>query len=334
MKFLHITKGGARCLEPAYFREQIQKLGELTIIDGGRSMSPEVIAGHAKQHDVYLAGWDSVELPISLVKDRGRLKYICGITGGMRPFVPLELVEAGIPLTNWGDAPAWEVAEGAMLLLLACLKSMHGRIVRMRDGGDYWKTPAEYGGSLVGMKVGVYGCGVIGRRFIDMIRPFETQIRIFDPYLDKLPEGCARASSLEELFKTSEAIVIHAGLTDETRKTVTKELLAMLPDRAVFINTARGGIVDQEALFAELEKGRLRAGLDVLEPDNLPADHPARKWENLILTGHAISHGPPFDPANPKLTRGQEACLDNLRRFIAGEPLKFAMDPVRYARST
>jgi len=129
--------------------------------------------------------------------------------------------------------------------------------------------------------------------------------------------------------------VIHAGLCDATRRSVTSELLAKLPRHGVVVNTARGGIVDQAALFAELEAGRLRAGLDVLEPDTLPPDHPARAWENLILTAHHVENPWPLDgrPAT-RLTPMQRACVENLRRFAAGEPLLYPMDRTRYLRNT
>jgi phosphoglycerate dehydrogenase-like enzyme len=251
----------------------------------------------------------------------------------MRQSVPLDLVEAGIPLTNWGDAPAQDVAEGAMLLLLASIKSLHARVQWVREG-HFGGIAKETGGTLSEMNIGVYGCGVIARRFIEMLRPFGAVGRVFDAYLKDPPPDCQVVGSLEELFAASEAVVIHAALTPETHNTVTAQLLAMLPDGGVVVNTARGGIVDQPALFKELEAGRLRAALDVLEPDWLEPAHPARKWENLILTCHSISHGPPANAARPRLARHEQYCLENLRRFVAGEPLRFVMDSVRYRRST
>jgi phosphoglycerate dehydrogenase-like enzyme len=200
-----------------------------------------------------------------------------------------------------------------------------------RLGG--WKIDrASHGGSLEGLNVGVFGCGMIGRRFIELLRPFRAVIRVFDPYLDEPVDGAERVTSLDELFEMSEAIVVHAVWTPETDKVINAERLAKLPDHAVVVNTARGGIIDQDALFAELRSGRLRAALDVLEPDTLPADHPARQWENLILTAHQVGMGWPRE--RPRMGRMHEIALDNLRRWRDGRPLRFVMDPVRYRRST
>lgn len=332
-RLLHISGDGSfRCIQGELFRQKLAEIGELVLLDG-RGMDEADIARQVRDCDVYLAGWASVGLPASLAADPGRLRYVCGITGSMRGMVPVELVDAGIPLTNWGDAPAWDVAEGAMTLLLASVKSLHFRINWQRDG-HYWNLPAHAGGTLLEMTVGCLGCGVIGRRFIELLRPFGAVIRVFDPYLEAVPDGCERVNTLRELFERSEAIVIHAGLTDETRGSVTGELLALLPDGGIVVNTARGGIVDQDALFAELMRGRLKAGLDVLEPDHLAADHPVRQLPNVILTTHAIAGGGTGGRGRPRLNRMQRYCLENLRRFGAGEPLQWGMDPVRYRRST
>lgn len=316
------------------FRQALGEFGNLTIIENGEQLSDEEAAERIRQCDVLLTGWGMRHVPASLAHERGRLGYICHVTGGMRDVIPLELIEAGIPVTNWGDAPANGVAEGAMTLLLATMKDLHHQIENVRDGS--WEMDMRFhGGSLEGRNVGVYGFGVIARRFVELLRPFGAVIRVFDPYVGELDGDLVQVASLEELFERSEIIVIHAGLTEETRGAVTGALLAKLPRHGIVINTARGGIIDQEALFRELENGRLRAGLDVLEPDWLPYDHPARRWENLILSTHRIEYGWPADGLPPKtLSKMQRICLENLRRWQKGEPLRFTMDATRYLRST
>jgi phosphoglycerate dehydrogenase-like enzyme len=110
--------GNPSFLRAEGFKEALSEFGELTLLSGGDRMSERQIADHVRRCHVYLAGHGTTPLPKCLAEDRGSLEYICGITGTMRPFVPVELVDPGIPLTNWGDAPANGVAEGAMALLL------------------------------------------------------------------------------------------------------------------------------------------------------------------------------------------------------------------------
>lgn len=319
------------------FIRALRELGELEIIEQGRNLPPAEWARRIRAAHVLITSWGSIRIPEEIARDRGNLEYVCNLTGSVRPFVPLEIVEAGIPVTNWGDVIAVSVAEGAMALLLAVLKDLRHRIEHIRAGG--WREDeTEFGGSLEGAPVGIYGCGVIARAFIEMIRPFGPRLQVYDPYVAELPAGCRRAGSLTELFESNRIIVVHAGLSDETRGSITADLLARLPRHGVIINTARGAIFDQAALFRELESGRLRAGLDVLEPDTLPPDHPARGWENVILTAHQVSsvcvswptHGAPPTELSPF----QTVCVDNIRRHIAGEPFRFVMDRDRYLRST
>ena len=126
-------------------------------------------------------------------------------------------------------------------------------------------------------------------------------------------------------------LVVLAALTEETRGTVTADLLARLPNGGIVVNVARGAIMAQDALFAELMSGRLRAGLDVLEPDYLPPGHPVRQLPNCILTCHVG----PENLLNPApLGRNEEYCLDNLRRFAAGEPLRWVVDRQKLSRMT
>ena len=333
-KLLHIARKtpNPRVWTPVFI-EALKEMVDLEIVADGDGMTDEACAARVRHCDVLLTCWDARRTPAFLTADRGRLEYICNITGEMGQFVPLALIEAGIPVTNWGDVPADGIAEGAMALLLATVKNLHERIQIVEQGG--WRPPASvYSGTLNGMHVGIYGCGFIARRFVEMLRPFRSVMRIYDPYADGVPEGCARVDSLAALFAQSEAVVIHAGLTEETRGTVTAELLAMLPDNGIVVNTARGGIVDGDALLVELGKGRLLAGLDVIEPHRLPEGHPARRWPNAIFTAHSIGKSRPGHTPPTVLQPMHRVCLDNLRRHIEGKPLRFVMDRERYLRST
>jgi phosphoglycerate dehydrogenase-like enzyme len=335
MKLLHIAAESAiRSIWNEVFMTALSGLGALTILENGAAMTDDERARHIRDSDILLTCWGTAAVPMEIARNRGRLQYICHITGGMRGAIPLEIIDAGIPVTNWGTAPANGVAEGAMALLLTVLKDLT-RQTREIQGGGWAMDMTCHGGSLWGLNVGVYGCGAIGQRFIELLRPFGAVVRVFDPFAP-MPEGCLRVDSLEELFRTSDAVAIHAGLSDDTRNTVTADLLALLPRHGILINTARGGIVDQDALFAELASGRLRAGLDVLEPDGpLPPDHPARHWDNLVLSCHHIEYPwPSFGQPPTRLTPMQEVALDNLRRHIAGEPLRFLMTHDHYLLST
>ncbi|MDB6128208.1 MAG: serA4 [Verrucomicrobia bacterium] len=334
MKILHIalTQPNSRLFTP-YFRAQVSALGEFSCIENGGALSEYERTALIREHDALLTGWGSIPVPAALAEDPGKLRYICHLTGSIGGIIPPEIVGAGLPVTNWGDAPAFPVAEGALALLLACLKQLPDHLNVKRAGG--WRPEHEaWIGSMRELRLGLYGYGAIGRTFHELCRPMNPRVTVYDPYVADLPPDVARAASVKALFEGSDAVTVHAALTTETHGSITREVLACLPEGGIVINTARGGIVDQDALFAELAAGRLRAGLDVLAGDDrLPGDHVARTWSNLILTGHIVHYVHwPHGPA--RLDLWHNVALENLRRFKSGEPLRFRLTEEQLARST
>lgn len=316
------------------FIEALRSLGELTLVSNATQWSETEIADAVRKCDVVLSSWGAIAIPERVASDPGQLKYACHVTGSVRGCIPLSLIDAGILVSNWGDAPAQGLAEGAIALLFAVMKDLHRHLLLQR-GLDAQANGSGVMGSLEDTSVGIYGLGVVGRRFVEMLRPFKPVIRFFDPFITECPPDCLRVATLEELFSQSRIVVIHAGLNDSTYKSVTAELLARLPDQGILINTARGGIVDHEALTREVCSGRLRAGLDVTDPEPLPKDHPLRQCPGCMITPHDISNSWPQDPHQPpQLGTFHRICLDNLRRYLRGEPVRFRMDRARYLLST
>lgn len=332
MKLLHIGDNHSRFPTKGPFVDALMNIGELSIVRNGHELTEEARAELIRAHDVLLTIWGSSPVPEQIARNPGRLSYICNISGGIRGWIPLSIIEAGIPVTNWGDAIAADVAEAAFTLLLASLKELLPQQLAVRSGG--WHRHNRRVGMMYGLSIGIYGMGVIGRKFVDYLRPFECHIHYYDPYLSSTEnlEGCKRHDHLAELAAHCDVLVIHAGLTEETRNSVNAEVLSHLADGSIVINTARGDIIDQDALFAELQAGRLRAGLDVLAGDDrLAEDHPARLWPNVLFTAHDLFHA---TWNVPPLQRYEQVCLDNLHRFQEGKPLLFTFDRDRYLRST
>lgn len=335
INILHMANRRSQVAADGPLARAIRELGELTIVEQARELDAEEIACQMREADVVVTNWASTPIPVELASDPGNLKYVLNLGGTCKATVPIEIIRADIPVTNWGDTPAQAVAEGAMALLLAVLKDMRGRTEAVAAGKTWGAGRLGLSsGTLYTVKLGLYGCGVIGTRFVEMVRPFKPELLVFDPYADELPDGCRRVDSLDALFEESEAVAIWAGLSDETRGSVNAERLAKLPDHGIIVNAARGEIIDQEALFAELKSGRLRAGLDVLVGDNyLPEGHEAHAWPNLLITCHDINSAQ-WPKRPPQVGYAGQIVVDNLNRFIAGEPLRFVMDERRYQLSS
>lgn len=323
--------------------KELKRLYDVTELVIPGDISSEDYANILREYDVVLTMWGSKLIPPELGTNPGNLKYVCNITGSLKRYVPQEIIDSPyIQVTNWGDAPAFEIAEGAFSLMMTMLKDIPYFIDCARKGLDRPGTDTRRVGTLFNTRVGIYGVGAIGRKFIDMLRPFKPEIFAFDPYVsqENMPEGVKKVDTMEELFSLAQILVVHAGLCDETRGSIKKEHLALLPDGALFINTARGGIVEEPALIAEIISGRIRAGLDVMDtslnPKNgdMPAiDDPVRQVSNAVFSGHHIGGGEwGSDPE--VLSFASLNCLENIRRFSCGEPLKFVMDAARYKLST
>ncbi|GAB4168609.1 MAG: hypothetical protein Fur0032_06910 [Terrimicrobiaceae bacterium] len=339
MKILYLTQSPdppEKVWTPA-FREALAKEGFVVQHTATAGLSAEQIAALIRQHEVMLLSWGSPPVPETIADNPGALRYICHLNGSVRGVIPEGIFDSQVVVTNWGDSIGPAVAEGTLTLLLACLKNIRPQIEDKLDG-QWVCSNAGSIGSLQDLKLGLYGFGHIGRCFHQFVRPLGPDVRIFDPYANEIPDDCRRVGSLRDLFSDSEAIAIFAALTEETRESVDRDLLALLPDQAIVVNTARGDIIRQDDLLAEVASGRLRAGLDVLAGEDwIPINHEAIQYKNLILTSHRVgdcSWQTPISNEGRKLAFFHKTCIQNLVRYRAGESLRHIITRARYARMT
>jgi len=186
---------------------------------------------------------------------------------------------AGIQVTNVPDYCLDEVADHAMALLLALARGVVSAALGVRQGD--WTVPQEGIHRLAGRRLALIGVGRIGSRVAERARAFGYEIVAYDPYVE------GGAASVEEAVSGADAVSLHAPLTDDTRHVIGEETLNAMRRRPVLINTARGGLVDLEAVTRALDDGRLSGvALDVTEPEPLPADHPLRSHPRAIVTPH------------------------------------------------
>jgi phosphoglycerate dehydrogenase-like enzyme len=178
------------------------------------------------------------------------------------------------------------VAEHAMGLMLQCSRKLMENLVETRNGG--WKS--HQGFSLVGRTLGIIGLGAIGKQVAIRARAFQMRVIAFDPIRDEAFAAANQVTfvSLEQLLRESDFVSVHCFLNDETRHLINAERLRMMKPTAYVINTARGPIVDEEAI-CEAVKVKVIAGaaLDVFAHEPLPADSPLRKVDKIYLTSHA-----------------------------------------------
>lgn len=248
--------------------------------------------------DVLLTGWGTPLLPMELVErpDR-RLKYVCHLTGEMRRIVPRAYIERGVAVTNWGDGPTWFFAEGAFTLMLGLLKDVYRTRPIMRDNepASVWSERFPFSHvspTMCGKTVGYVGYGAIGEHLSSLLAPFRTRQTAFDPFRRTWPAHVTPCESMETLFEMSDIVTIQCGLNEKTRGMIGRPLLERLKPGAIFINTARGPIVNEADLVGFLQaRPDIRAGLDVFEREPLPAQHPLLRLDNVLIYPHAAGKG-------------------------------------------
>ena len=136
--------------------------------------------------------------------------------------------------------------------------------------------------------IGIVGASHVGRLVIEYLKPFDLRVLLYDPYVTPLAarELGANKVGLSELMSASDVVSLHAPLLKDTQLMIGARELSLMGDNATLINTARGGLIDQNALLAELMKGRLFAVLDTTDPEVLPPNSPFYQLSNVFLTPH------------------------------------------------
>ena len=272
--------------------------------------------------DGCLSGW-GVTIPAAAIETAHRLKIIGHMAGSVKRVVPAAAYARGIVVTNAAPVIAKSVGEMALGLTIAglrCIVEHDSAFKRAGTRGDN-SLPYETNRGLHGSKVGIVGASMTGRELIKLLRAFgdEVELYVYDPYLSDYQAGelgCKKLA-LPDLLATCDVVSLHAPVTEETVHLIGRDQVKQLKDGALLVNTARGKLIDHEALLAELRTGRIKAALDVyletLTADELPASE-YRKLHNVIITpGRA---GP---SAQVRKQLGA-AIVEEFARFFTGLP--------------
>jgi phosphoglycerate dehydrogenase-like enzyme len=228
------------------------------------------------------------------------------------------LRELKIPCANNGGANSWAVADYAVLAMLSLYRRLAAADRAVRDGR--WSAAIDGMNTfeMAGKMVGVLGFGNIGQKVARRVQAFDATVQYYDKF--PLPPGRerelkAKRVSLEDLFRTSDIISCHAPLTNETRHVVNRERLAMMKPTAVIINTSRGPVIDESALFEALQQKRIAgAGLDVFEKEPVDPANPLLKLESVVVSPH--SAGTTWDT----WFRRADFAYKNMKRVWDGQP--------------
>jgi phosphoglycerate dehydrogenase-like enzyme len=305
-----------RVMRPAT-AEAMEALGDVVYCPSPADLRDDEYARLWEQADAVVTGW-GFRLPLPDTVDRAtRLKIISHTAGTVR-MLPRRFLERGVTVTSARAAIARTVAEYCLLNAMTLLRRYPFFVdvdpARMEAlAGGSAKPPSE---TLYDKTVGLIGFGHIARLFRELLRPFNCHVLVADPYLSQADADGVGVEivDLETLLKHAKVVSLHAPDIPAIRGMIGAAQLKLLQDGAVFINSARGRLVDTEALTAELQTGRFFAAIDVTDPEPLPPDHPLRSLPNVVFTPHVAG------PTDDDLPRLGDMAIEDLARFLRGEP--------------
>ncbi|WP_439813510.1 hydroxyacid dehydrogenase [Streptomyces sp. P9-2] len=276
--------------------------------------------------ELLVTGWGCPPLDDDVLRAAPRLRAVVHTAGSVRGHVTDACWDRGVEVSSAAAANAVPVAEYTLAMILLTGKRVleSAREYRAsRTRADWLHTPRTVGNHR--RTVGILSASLIGRRVIDLLRPHDVDVLLHDPYVDEAEAARlgVRGVGLAELFRLSDTVSVHTPLLPQTRGLVSRELIGSMRPGAVLINTARGAVLDQDALTDAALAGRIRAVLDVTEPEVLPPDHPLWDCDHVLITPHlAGSQGNEW-------RRLADTAVSEVARWAAGEGF---LHPVRRER--
>ena len=271
--------------------------------------------------EIVLGSWGCNVLDHALLARMPKLRFLAYAAGTVKHTVTPATWECGVVVSSAAAANAVPVAEFTFAAVVMIAKD----VFRVRDALRATRGRAAVTGvgptgelGTRGMRVGLIGASTIGRLVIERLRTLDVTVAVADPFLeedDAQRLGVMRME-LDDLFAWSDIVSVHAPDLPSTRHLVDANCLSRMHDGAWLINTARGALVDTEALTRECVAGRLNAFIDTPDPEPLPEESPLYELTNVVLTPHIAGS------LGSELSRMGDLAVSEIRRFVANESLQ------------
>lgn len=293
--------------------KKLREFGEVSINEG--EATEENIKKVIKDADIAVTSWGNPSFTKEILDECPNLKLVVHAAGSVKPIVSDELWSRNIRVCASTKPLGIGVAETALGFAISASKNFYALNDDIHNGGYAVKDVKE----LYELTVGVVSAGWVGKHFIKLLNNFGVDILLYDPFVsdeDAEKMGCKKAE-LNDLLEKSDIVSLHAPSIPETNHMINAETLKLMKKDAVLINTSRGSVVDEKALYAHMVAGNLKyACLDVYDPEPIEKDNPLRTLPNVIMTPHIAGLA-----ANGKLRIGMHAA-EEIERFINNEPME------------
>jgi len=272
--------------------------------------------------EVLLTSWGSPVVDAHALASAPKLRAIVHAAGTVKQHLTDACWERGLLITSAAAANAVPVAEYTLAAILFANKHVFQVRRRYSEVREFRWWPLEFPGlGNFGKTIGIIGASFVGRKVIDLLRPFAFDVVVYDPFLssaDALALG-VRKVELDELLRDADVVSVHAPELPETQHMINRSRLALMKDGATLINTARGSLIEQAALEDELTSGRLFAVIDTTEPEILPPESPLYDLPNVVLTPHLAGS------MGTETQRMADLALDEIERLVRGQPFLYGI---------
>lgn len=306
-----------------YARRQAFPAWVITALQEFADIDPDVLVTDWAAHDqtqlasaeFVITAWGCPVVTPDVVQAMPKLRIIAHAAGTVKHHLSPAVWQRDIAVSTAAAANAEPVAEYTRAMVLLALKRVFVRVAEYRAGG--WPSDAQRDNGYVNRTVGIIGASRIGRRTLELLRGYDMNLLVADPYCDAATAKAlgARLVDLDELCKLSDVVSVHAPQLPQTRHLLNDRRLSLMRDGASVINTSRGSLIDTEALVAHCSSGRLDAVLDVTEPEPLPPAHPLLQLPNVMVTPHVAG------AQGSEIGQLGQYAIAEVRRFFADEQL-------------
>ena len=314
-------------LRPALFdllfadeqQARLRALGDVTMPAQAGDLSEAQLRALIGGHEIVITSWGTPSFSHAVLEAADRLQLIAHSAGSIKLMLPPPVFAAGRRVTHAAEAMAIPVAETTLLLILLSLRRFHKIDRAFKDDGWAAAKALGAGTELAGTRIGVIGAGRSGRQVIKKLNALDAELWLYDPYVSTAQATAMglRKVALEPLMRECPVVTLQAPSTDETYRMIGAEQFSWLQDGAVFINTARTHPIDETALLAELQSGRISAALDVFEQEPLPDASPFRDLDNVIISPHVAA------VTRQAYKRQGQITADEIARFLSEGKLRY-----------
>ena len=317
-------------LEVVYGPSELEELREMVQFPAPPQTRQSILLqpGWLAEAEVIFTSWGAPLMDEAFLAAAPKLRAVFHGAGSIRSFTTPAFWRRGIAITCAADANAEPVAEYTLGVILLGLRSFWRFAGAVRQGNAWGDHTRRIAGGYRST-VGLISCGMIARKVLARLAAFDVNCIVYDPFVpaDEIAALGAVPCSLEELFRRADVVSLHTPELPETRGLITGEMFGSMKEGATFINTARGAVVRETEMIEILRRRPdLQAVLDVCDPEPAPAGSPLLQLPNVVLTPHIAGS------LGPECQRLGRCMVDEMRRFAAGEPLRWQVSEAQAMR--